>query len=622
MKTMKKQKSLIALLVCLALCLISMIGTWCGITDGGNVKVYDLSIDTNKGDVVRFLEYRPKTASVENPVPAIIYSPGNDSTAESVRLTSVELARRGYDVFVLDLLSAGHSSIGVGNSTTFGFQELIDYVYDNLDYIDNAHIGIAGYSKGGGNVVRVMNDYGTQQREDPDHYVRKVDAALIMAPPFSPLGDVAKGINLGFAAGKYDPYSRIGFAPVEGYWPGDLSVKREMKETINFGVPGTFSEADLDNPDVKVEIGHTYGSFSENNARVVYNPADSTHGSGMISRGFIFATVDFFMKAIPAPNPIDANNLTYLSVMLFSALGLVALLAMTVPVTLLLLDTPLFAALRHPAKPPVSALNTKKDWTIFVTASMVAGFVPPIMAPVIIQQTSKIFSLTGQGTTGSIFVYGVANNVVVWMMFSALFLLAMFFLFYNVIHKKNGVKLADYDIKVSLADVGRIILMVFAVVLTCRSVVWFADYFFKVDFRLVDLSMATMNWNHLRVSLCYAPFFILYWCINSLTMNGCNRFKNMSEGKNLLLCVLCNTLGTVVVVLVYYICLYKTGCGIGAFGNWKAYMMLSYMILSATAGTIINRKIYNATGSLYLGPAVFGTLIAIINTAVYTLPAA
>ena len=131
-----------------------------------------------------------------------------------------------------------------------------------------------------------------------------------------------------------------------------------------------------------------------------------------------------------------------------------------------------------------------------------------------------------------------------------------------------------------------------------------------------------MNWNHLRVSLCYAPFFILYWCINSLTMNGCNRFKNMSEGKNLLLCVLCNTLGTVVVVLVYYICLYKTGCGIGAFGNWKAYMMLSYMILSATAGTIINRKIYNATSSLYLGPAVFGTLIAIINTAVYTLPAA
>ena len=162
-------------------------------------------------------------------------------------------------------------------------------------------------------------------------------------------------------------------------------------------------------------------------------------------------------------------------------------------------------------------MNTKKDWTIFIVASLIAGFVPPIMAPVIIQQTSKIFSLTGQGTTGSVFVYGVANNVVVWMMFSALFLLAMFFLFYNVIHKKNGVKLSDYGLAISLADIGRIILLAIAVILTCRSVVWFADYFFKVDFRLVDLSMATMDWNHLRVSLCYAPFFILYWCINSLT---------------------------------------------------------------------------------------------------------
>jgi len=72
---------------------------------------------------------------------------------------------------------------------------------------------------------------------------------------------------------------------------------------------------------------------------------------------------------------------------------------------------------------------------------------------------------------------------------------------------------------------------------------------------------------------------------------------------------------------VYYIVLFKTGVGIGAPTNWKAYMMLSYMIVSATAGTIINRKIYNATSNIYLGPVVFGTLITLINTAVYTLPA-
>ena len=179
---MKKQKSLIALLICLAFCLISMFGTWSMLTCNGTVEVNDLKISTSKGDLVRFLEYRPKTATADNPVPAIVYSPGNDSTAESVRLCSSELACRGYAVYVLDLLSAGHSSEGIGNSPTFGFEELIDYVYSNLDYVDNAHIGIAGYSKGGGNVIRVMTTLGDQQREDPDNYVRKVDAALILAP--------------------------------------------------------------------------------------------------------------------------------------------------------------------------------------------------------------------------------------------------------------------------------------------------------------------------------------------------------------------------------------------------------------------------------------------------------
>ena len=49
--------------------------------------------------------------------------------------------------------------------------------------------------------------------------------------------------------------------------------------------------------------------------------------------------------------------------------------------------------------------------------------------------------------------------------------------------------------------------------------------------------------------------------------------------------------------------------------------MLSYMILMGISGTIINRKIYNSTSNLYLGPVIFGILTAYINATVYTLPA-
>lgn len=71
------------------------------LTCNGTVEVNDLKISTSNGDLVRFLEYRPKTATADNPVPAIVYSPGNDSTAESVRLCSSELARRGYVLITL-----------------------------------------------------------------------------------------------------------------------------------------------------------------------------------------------------------------------------------------------------------------------------------------------------------------------------------------------------------------------------------------------------------------------------------------------------------------------------------------------------------------------------------------
>ena len=327
------------------------------------------------------------------------------------------------------------------------------------------------------------------------------------------------------------------------------------------------------------------------------------------------------MQAVEAPNPIDPSEQNYMVLMAFSALGFLAILAMVVPVALLMLNIPVFSALKNPADAPTSGLKTRKDWTIFIVASLIGGFVPPIMSPILMQQTSKIFSLTGTGSSSGVFVYGVANNNVVWLMFSALFLLAMFFLFFFLIHKKNGARLSDYHLKITLPNIGRTLLLAVCVVLLCRSVVWIADYFFKVDFRLLDLTLATIQWSHLRITLCYVPFFVLYWCINSLIMNGCNRFKGMPEWVNLLICVLCNVLGTIVVVSVYYVSMAANGQGFGDSGNWKAYMMLSYMIIMAISGTIINRKLYNATSNLYLGPVIFGILTAYINTTVYTLPA-
>jgi hypothetical protein len=56
------------------------------LTNVGKVEINDLKISIASGDIIRFLGYRPRNASAENPVPAVIYNPGNDSAEKSVRL--------------------------------------------------------------------------------------------------------------------------------------------------------------------------------------------------------------------------------------------------------------------------------------------------------------------------------------------------------------------------------------------------------------------------------------------------------------------------------------------------------------------------------------------------------
>ena len=56
MSTASTKKSLIALLVCLLLCLTSIAGTRYMMTVGGKVEVNDLKIAIDTGDIVRFLE--------------------------------------------------------------------------------------------------------------------------------------------------------------------------------------------------------------------------------------------------------------------------------------------------------------------------------------------------------------------------------------------------------------------------------------------------------------------------------------------------------------------------------------------------------------------------------------
>lgn len=618
-----KTKRTILLCIALVLCLISMITSSSMLTSGGTVAINDMNIIIPSGEKVHFYEYRPVTATVDTPAPAIVFSHGNDSTLQTHQDYAMELARRGFVVFAFDITSAGMSSpVSDASTIGFGMYDLVDYVYDHLKYVDNTRIGVAGYSKGGNNIYDTLNAYGKEQAASPDTFVSKINAALIIDPKFDPFDGFPTGVNVGFVCGTHDPFNNVSYAPVAGYLPGDLTVKSEIKNFINLGVPGTFAENEMADPNVKVEIGKVYGSFAEKNARVVYNPEYITHASGTIGEAAIRDCVQFFTESLGAPNPIESTNIRSRLHIFIGAIGLVGLLMLIVPLCGMLLETRFFASLVNPQGVPQAPAQLKdaKSALIYFLPPLGLSFLLPLTATQFAALPAKFMSLAGVAGVSEWFLNSWQNGIMAWLFVNGLIALAVGLVVYFMVYKNQGMTLRSMGIYIGLGNTLKTIVLAALVFASCYGVTLFAQSVFMVDFRLQDLTFPVMSWERLLLIMRYAPFVIFFWCVNSMNMNALNRVRGMKEWQNVLLCILLNIVGIVVVLIIHYTKLFSTGAGLSGPFNWKYYTTMLLFLFTATAGTLINRALFKKTGNAFIGPVVFGTIATVLSTAVMMLP--
>lgn len=75
-----------------------------------DVTIRDIQYVNVEGALQRGLLYIPKTATKENPAPAIVSCHGNNNTAEMQDIHAVELSRRGYVVLAVDGYRQGLST--------------------------------------------------------------------------------------------------------------------------------------------------------------------------------------------------------------------------------------------------------------------------------------------------------------------------------------------------------------------------------------------------------------------------------------------------------------------------------------------------------------------------------
>jgi len=137
-------------------------------TSFGKTEIIDFRIPTENGQWLSGQIYKPKDSSSDNKVPLVITEHGYLNNRHMQNINAIELSRRSIAVMTFDAYYHGKSSsasqpvMEAVAANGVGMIPLVEFAYKNLDYIDNARIGVMGHSMGGMSTWLTLMYYGSQ----------------------------------------------------------------------------------------------------------------------------------------------------------------------------------------------------------------------------------------------------------------------------------------------------------------------------------------------------------------------------------------------------------------------------------------------------------------------------
>ncbi len=582
------------LIIALVLCLASAIFASAIQSNFGKVKVSELRLIDRSGYEVSTQLYKPQNATSKAPAPCIITVEGWYNNKEMQDLYSVEYARRGYVVLAVDMHGHGDSESTDAEglyTSAVGLDAAVELA-GTLPYVDKSKIAVTGHSSGGAacNMAVAIDN----QREIP-----LISAVLYQASTW--VDDTGKdhsadleGRNAGIIADKYDEFF---------YWTKD--------ENGNDTVPLQF----LTTPDARNFINFNNGYYGVENVadgkyyekdgvfRVIFQPA-CTHPWVHFSADCVSYGIDFFEKALGAPNPLPANNQIWQWKTAFNFLGLVGIVAFMLSFMCVMLNTNYFSILKACIEPkPVVISGMKANlwfWIPLVLCAVFSGVSYYWVISNIYSKTTAFFTQTGPLTMG------------VWSVLCGIFCLIILFIYYYSFGRKNGVSIREIGISISMVKLWRTILLSALTICLSMLILFAADYFFKSDFRLWVLTLKAFEADKVLLILKYLPMFLFFYIINSVSIN-CFNYTNIGKKMNILILSIFNCLGALVFVAIQYITFFSSGApmwyateGFRICGIWL-YPAIVYLFVTP----FMTRFIYKRTNNPYL--------CAIVNAAIITI---
>lgn len=590
----------------LLLCLISILGAFYVQTGGRQVVIKDLRWETAAGSQMSALLLKPKTATAENPAPAIITSHGWYNNREMQDLNYVEMARRGYVVMSIDMYGHGNSDPLIGAQHLprgIGMYDAVELIAD-LPYVDKSKIGITGHSNGA--MAANLSIDVDNRKEEP-----LVASVFLVANDANYKDEAGNYYNkygnrdVGIVAAMYDEFFFRSVLPDGSRTaPRDFIEQPQAQSFLHFGQDPT-----------GLPERQSYTMYSEvidgkETIRVIYNP-NQIHPWNHFSKNVVVSTLEFFETSLPAPNPIDPNNQVWQWKAFFNFLGILGFALFIINFTLVLLQTKYFAPLKlgeaTEAQPALEGKAKTWFWSGLILTSLFSGY-----------SYIALYRWT-TANRPAFFIQAPPYYIGMWSLVVGLFSLLYMIIFYQAFGKKEGgVELKNRGISISLRTLGRSILLALIVVSAAYGLVFFADTFFKVDFRLWVLPFKAFTPDKIGIALRYLPFFAVFYVINSISINCFNYVKmGKRKGTNIALLALFNGLSAIVIVAVQYIYFWITGHSFYYvfFNNLSniGSIWLFPMIVILPFAAYFSRIIYKETGNPYIAGFIMALIVTIMS---------
>lgn len=574
---MRKTRIPAILASCIVL-LASLICMWGVASSWGNVKISSDTILAGDGGRYRYLSYIQKSASEENPSPAVVVFHGNNDNAQGFSAWCMELARRGYSVFALDKDATGFSDrIGTNRyELVLDFTETIK----SLPFIDETQVVACGHSMGGLDTMYLM-----QHTE------------LAGGIPVSSISAQSKDIqtiegNLAYILGTGDILNQT------------HDPERQLQKATEFYALAFGSENEP-------EIGKAYGSVEENNYRKIayYDGLFSFHAAARYSPTVVTYLCEHAELFAPTGTTLQPENHIYPVFYIASIVGMFALISVAVSLFLSLMKLPFFAEIQRPL--PELVAHKGKHWFYSAAISMVPSI------PIYMLTCWFIKNHTTLTKGSALLPMGNMNRFVFFFVVLGIYEILLFI--FNFYRKKKLTKvqcgLAWTDERRDNLRIGAktVLLGAIAAGITL-TILYIMDEAFGLSFTAYWMSLRAPQFNRIGISLMYILLFTVLFIGMQFGGNITRRLPSTGhEKRDMVRDIVVNTLVSGLLITLMFafnvICMSKQVFGF--FDTVSTYYLFGYTIIVPLIQTT-NTVLYRKTGTIWPGVVISAILFGIL----------